>query len=388
MLKIIGIAIIRESTCGRFLKSKKKTFLFQNLHIIHFLFITFAVFNINERCKIMNIDMDKEEFIHDATYNLKQIMGSSDIVISPSMEEWYDSNIHINDLEFIVVVRNTVSPSNFIFILDKLNEIKKKTIKPILLITRYIYPKLAEKFFQEGINVLDISGNAKIKSDHIFIYVMGNKAKEIKDKKKGNQKAFNETGLRLVFFLLMDNVNVNKSYRIISEETQLSLGSIKNIFDELKSLNFIITSRKGRFLKNRQQLISLWQLNYNLNLKSKLLVKRYTFINKEDRENWMNINLPKGMYWGGESGAYLVDGYLYPQLFDIYTEKNSLELMKTGKFKNSEKGEIRVYKKFWKGEEQTNTVSKLLIYADLMGSGDSRCLEAAKRLLANENITD
>ena len=62
----------------------------------------------------------------------------------------------------------------------------------------------------------------------------------------------------------------------------------------------------------------------------------------------MNIILPKGMLWGGESGAFLVDGYLHPQLFDIYTEKNSLELIKTGKFKISENGEIRVYKKFWK----------------------------------------
>ena len=336
----------------------------------------------------MNKDTDKEEFIQDAVYSLTQIIGSDDINLSSSKEEWYDSGIHINGLEFVAVVKNTVSHSNFISILNKLDEIKRKTTRPILLITRYIYPKLAEDFFQHGINVLDTSGNAKIKSGQLFIYVSGKKAKEVKDKKESSLKAFNETGLRLVFFLLMDNSNVNKSYRKINEETQLSLGSIKNIFDELKSLNFILTSKKGRFLKNRQELINLWQLNYNLNLKPKLLVKRYTFINNEDREKWTNIKLPEGMYWGGESGAYLVDGYLHPQLFDIYTEKNSLELVKTGKFKVSEKGEIRVYKKFWKGEEKSETVSKLLIYADLMGSGDSRCLEAAKRLLANENITD
>lgn len=336
----------------------------------------------------MNMDTGKEEFIQDAVHSLGQIIGSYDIGISPSTEEWYDSNIHINESEFVAVVKSTVSQSNFVSILDKLDEIKKKAMKPVLLITRHIYPKLAEEFFQQGINVLDTSGNAKIKSNHVFIYVTGKKAKEIKDKKESSQKAFNETGLRLIFFLLMDNTNVNKSYRKISEETRLSLGSINNIFDELKSLNFILTSKKGRFLKNRQKLIDLWQLNYNLNLKPKLLVKRYAFINKEDREKWTSINLPEGMYWGGESGAYLVDGYLHPQLFDIYTEKNSLELMKTGKFRISEKGEIRVYKKFWKGEEKSQTVSKLLIYADLMGSGDSRCLEAAKRILTNENITD
>lgn len=352
------------------------------------MFTIFAVFNIHEHGCIMNKNIDIEEFIYDAVCNLKQIMGRDDIVVSPSIGEWYDSNINIKESEFVAVVKNTVSQSNFISIMNKVNEIKEKTAKSILLITRYIYPQLAEKFFQQGINVLDTSGNAIIKSGQFFIYITGKKAKEVKDKKEGKQKAFNETGLRLVFFLLMDDGNVNKSYREINEETGLSLGSIKNIFDELRSLNFIITSQKGRFLKNKQQLIELWQLNYNLNLKPKLLMKRYTFINKADRENWIDINLPKGVYWGGESGAYLVDGYLHPQEFDIYTEKNSLELMKTGKFKISENGEIKVYKKFWKGEEQNNTVSKLLIYADLMGSNDSRCLEAAKRLLTNENITN
>lgn len=352
------------------------------------MFTIFAMFNIHEHCIIMNISINKEEFIHDAINSLKEIMGIDAINVTATLERWYDSNIHINGSDFIAVVKNTVSPSTFVSTLDKLLEIKSNTTKPILLITKHIYPRLADMFFHEGINVLDISGNAKIQSEQMFIYITGKKTKEIKDKKEGKQKIFNETGLRLVFFLLMDDGNVDKSYREINKETQLSLGSIKNIFDELKSLNFIITSKKGRFLKNRQQLIDLWQLNYNLNLKPKLLMKRYTFINKEDRDDWMNIILPKGMLWGGESGAFLVDGYLHPQLFDIYTEKNSLELIKTGKFKISENGEIRVYKKFWKEEETlTNTVSKLLIYADLMGSGDSRCLEAAKRILNNENFT-
>lgn len=346
------------------------------------------MFNIHEQNYIMNKNISTEEFIHDAVYNLKQIICRDDIVVSPSMEEWYDSNVRIEESEFVAVVKNTISQSNFISILNQVNVIKEKSEKPILLITRYIYSKLAEKFSLENINVLDTSGNAIIKSNQFFIYITGKKTKEVKDKKEGKQKAFNKSGLRLIFFLLMDDANVNKRYREINEATGLSLGSIKYIFDELKSLNFIMTGFKGRFLKNRRQLIDLWQLNYNLNFKPKLLMKRYTFINREDRESWIDINLPKGMYWGGESGAYLVDGYLHPQDFDIYTEKSSLELMKTGKFKISENGEIKVYKKFWKGEEQNNTVSKLLIYADLMGSNDSRCLEAAKRLLTNENITN
>ena len=40
--------------------------------------------------------------------------------------------------------------------------------------------------------------------------------------------------------------------------------------------------------------------------------------------------------------------------------------------------------KFWNWETDNRTVPAILIYADLMGSGNSRCLEAAQRILRNE----
>ena len=59
-------------------------------------------------------------------------------------------------------------------------------------------------------------------------------------------------------------------------------------------------------------------------------------------------------------------------------------LMKTGMVKMDERGEVYIYQKFWKSENTSTIVPALLIYADLMGSGNSRCIEAAKRILDNE----
>jgi hypothetical protein len=44
---------------------------------------------------------------------------------------------------------------------------------------------------------------------------------------------------------------------------------------------------------------------------------------------------------------------------------------------------VRVYQKFWKSYENEKVAPKILIYADLMGSGNSRCIEAAQRLIEN-----
>ena len=46
-------------------------------------------------------------------------------------------------------------------------------------------------------------------------------------------------------------------------------------------------------------------------------------------------------------------------------------------------GDVSVYQKFWKG----NTMPLILIYADLIGSEDSRCIEAANKLL-NDELSD
>lgn len=49
-----------------------------------------------------------------------------------------------------------------------------------------------------------------------------------------------------------------------------------------------------------------------------------------------------------------------------------------------DEGEVFVYKKFWSSVEQSLVTPALLIYADLMGSGNSRNIEAAQRIYNNE----
>lgn len=95
------------------------------------------------------------------------------------------------------------------------------------------------------------------------------------------------------------------------------------------------------------------------------------------------MNLPEGMLWGGDCGAYLTDGYLVPGSFEIYTSKPSAMLMTTGMVMPNENGEITLYQKFWNDDNDTKVAPKLIIYADLMNSGDSRQIEAAQRLIKN-----
>ena len=197
---------------------------------------------------------------------------------------------------------------------------------------------------------------------------------------------FQEAGLKVIFYLLQDIANVNKPYREIQGATGISLGAIKNVFYVLTERHFILQTDRRRVLKNVNALFNLWVENYNQVLKPKLLLGKMSFRTNDQRMNWTALKLPEGMYWGGESGANKIDGYLEPGVFDIYTDIPAANLLKTGMVMQNQNGEIRIYQKFWKWETDNQLVPLMLIYADLIGSGNSRCLEMAERLWCSAKL--
>ena len=61
--------------------------------------------------------------------------------------------------------------------------------------------------------------------------------------------AFQEAGLKVIFYLLQEFTNVNKPYREIQKATGVSLGAIKNVFDVLVEREFILMTGSKRTLK-------------------------------------------------------------------------------------------------------------------------------------------
>lgn len=344
------------------------------------MFITFALFKFYEQANITK-QMTKEEIIYDAIRNLRQLTNLKNITFFRANERaGYDYDITINGTTFACEVKTQVNKANYNLAVQELNELKVRTIKPLMVIAQYFAPDTHNKFSQDGINTMESNGNCNIRANPLFIYISGQKAVPPIETKG---RAFNEAGLKLIFYFLQEFNNVNKPYRIICEDTGVSLGTIKNVVEDLYINRFVIITPGGRFLTNRIGLLNIWQMYYNQTLKPKLLLKEMEFVDNESRKNWKDLALPNGMCWGGEGGAFLIDKYLIPEQFDVYTEVPSAMLMMTRKIKFQGNGRIRLYQKFWKGRINEKVAPKILIYADLMGSGNSRCIEAAQRLIAN-----
>jgi Uncharacterized protein conserved in bacteria len=323
--------------------------------------------------------LDDGILLEKAFQRLKENIVPNKITVIKTAQN--ETIARIESIDFICMVKSNITNANINSVVQQLLEFKKNFEQPVLLVVKFIYPELMNEFANYDISILDSAGNCIIRKGSLFLFVKGQKNVLIKGVTDRLQK---ESGIKLIFHFLMNHESVNLPYRKIQEKTNLSLGTIKNVMEELITNNFILKTDKGRFLKNKKKLLERWVMAYNQTLKPKLLLDQMTFRNNEKRDKWLTMELPEGMYWGGESGANLIDGYLYPGLFDIYSEVQAKTILTTGFVIPKKDGEIKIYQKFWLDKQENKIVSPLLIYADLMGSGNSRCLEMAQKIYDHE----
>ena len=103
---------------------------------------------------------------------------------------------------------------------------------------------------------------------------------------------------------------------------------------------------------------------------------------EDDLLAWKDLKLDTTKtVWGGQPAGDLLTNYLHPAEFTIYTDESRNELIKNYKLIPDEKGNLKVYQKFWKWDNSTqNTAPSLIVYTDLMVISDRRCIETAQKI--------
>lgn len=288
-----------------------------------------------------------------------------------------------------VEVKRNIRPPNLGGII---NQVKSLTPQGIL-IADYINPNIAEKLKESEVQYIDSCGNAYINLSPIFVSIKGQKPKLENSKKKN--KAFNLSGLKLVYGLLCDDTLINSSYREISETTGVALGAIGTLLNDLRDSGYLLNSDDLRWhgLINRKKLLDRWVEAYPEKLRPKLVVGEFV---SQDPNWWKKINIENyDAYWGEEIAAAKYTDYLRPQVATIYLpEESGNEIFINGRLRKAlssedkSEGLVKIYRPFWPTKHKNknlhilnnerHTVNPILIYADLIASQDSRNLETAR----------
>jgi len=253
---------------------------------------------------------------------------------------------------------------------------------PLILVTKYVNPLMAEELKQERIEFIDTAGNTFINQQPIYIFIKGNKPPEI----TGNypiKKTFGPTGLKIIYALLCNPGLENKPFREIAAKANVALGTVGWVKRDLKELGFLADmGERGYKLLQKDKLLQRWITAYTENLRPKQILGRYK---GEHFGWWQNKELHNlNAKWGGEVAAAKLTKYLQPEIITIYTKAEYLNmLLLECKLRKDPVGEVEILDQFWNYDVNWNyrdLVHPILIYADLIATGNQRKIETAKRI--------
>ncbi len=255
-----------------------------------------------------------------------------------------------------------------------------------LLITLIANNETTELLRNIGINFIDVAGNAYIKVPPLYINIKGQKI-TIEKKLAGNATGiFQTAGLQIIFALLCNPKLEKNPYREIAEMANVALGTVQVTMKYLEKHGFLINDKiQGKKLVNKDNLLKEWVLGYPEKLKPKYYAGKFQIDNPEIIKT---IDLKYfGALFGGETAAAQLTNYLRPLIHTVYIGDKLGEFILRNHLKKNPNGNIEVVKKFWNfndDNEIKNIVPTILIYTDLIITGDPRNIETANIIYERE----
>ena len=294
-----------------------------------------------------------------------------------------DAVINIEGQNCIVEVKTNINNAMMAMMIA----VKENVTKKLILVTRYVNQNMAEELKRYNIQFIDVAGNTYINLPPIYINITGKRNPYIHAQKE-NKRAFQQTGLKVIFALFNNPDLINTTYRNIAEEVKVALGTVNWTMRDLKQDMFVIDKgHLGKVLNNKKELLDKWIIYYPEKLRTKLVLGKFKTKNPDW---WKEINIQDyDAQWGGEVAAHLMTKYLIPQDIKIYiNEHRMIDFIIDNNLIQDPNGNIELLKRFWKKENNTikEIVPALLVYADLINTGDPRNIEAANMIYNDEII--
>ncbi len=323
--------------------------------------------------------MNEQEIIHLALENLQkntQIQGKWEAFDHKEPDGQLILDMDNRHIKYFVEIKNEWRNHH----LQQIMAIKQ-AYTPLMVVAARLFPKIKEELRHNDIAYLEANGNIFLRNNGATVWIDTNKPIET-DKKTGS-RAFTKTGLKVVFQFLIDETWLHRTYRQIAEQTGTGIGNITNIIKGLTQDGFLLPIAKNEYkLNNKKELLNKWVAAYDMRLKPTLKIGTFRFLREADFNNWKNLPIQNGKtWWGGEPAADLITNYLRPAELTMYTTETRNELIKNYRLVPDEKGNIKIFKKFWQPEEgYQNVTPLLLVYADLINTNDRRCTETAQKI--------
>ena len=249
-----------------------------------------------------------------------------------------------------------------------------------LLVTRFITAAQADELRAMNLAFLDTVGNAFINQEGLYVFTKGQKVE--RDRNTQMVNLFRPAELKVLFALLCQTGLEAKTHEEIKQVTGVGLATINRLIRALEQDGHILRLKgRGRRLVRKKELLDKWVAAYPQRLRPKQVIG--TFVGPREPW-WKNIDpVAFDAQWGGEIAAKYLTEYLKPQTVTLYVAKQPNDLITKQKLRRDKAGDVEILKRFWNFPQlgqRTNLVPELLVYADLLATGDERNIETARMI--------
>ena len=251
---------------------------------------------------------------------------------------------------------------------------------PLLVAAPYVDPVAAERARELGLAFVDTAGNAHLRGPGLFVFITGRRPPG-KPRPVRAPRALTPAGLKVVFALLLRPQLANARLREIAAETGVALGTVAAVMEDLAARGHVtLQGGDERHLLEARRLAEEWTLLYPVRLRPKLVRGRFA---APDAAWWEKARIAPGRgVFGGEVAADRLTGQLKPARVTLYVWGAPDDVILANRLWPDERGAVEVLEAFWRpiedGAAAPQTAPPLLVYADLVATGDPRNLEVAR----------
>lgn len=316
----------------------------------------------------------------DLTVAIKELRRGEDV------DAWFRVTKDAKHVDYAVAVKRQVTPQTLGAVVAQLKHWGELTKKPPLLVTTYVTQPVADRLIAAKQQFVDAAGNAYLDALGIFILITGRKPEKdaaIVEKPGG---AFTNAGLKTLFALICNPDLATGTYRQIAAAADVALGALPAVMTGLQQAGHLNVMGDKRRLVATRRLLDEWALSYARKLRPKHLLR--TLVTPAFGA-WREWRLQAdGAKWGGEPAAALLTKHLEPGVLTLYAEKTPARLVvayqMTTAVPNNARNLVEIRRPFWGAAldniRRPDLVPEALVYADLLATGDARCIEVAQMI--------
>lgn len=260
---------------------------------------------------------------------------------------------------------------------------------PRLLVADHVTPPMALRLKELGIAFADAVGNAWIDQPGRLVYVTGQRPAG-RPREHRAARLFQPGGLKTVFAILCRPDLAAAPLRKLADAATVAHGTAAWVMKDLQAAGYVRhLGKRGRRFVQRRKLLDLWAEAYPQKLKPKLGPRRFLV---PDPGWWRRIDhAATGALIGGEHAGAILTDLLQPETLTIYTTRGLAPLVTANvMLPPGHDANVEVVPAFWNFDhpwEHKKLVPPVLVYADLLATGDDRCIETARRVF-DDHLAD